>query len=119
MATKEELEGLTVPQLKERLKEAGLTVGGKKAELVERLLSSSTKKAPSEINLGSVAAETNSDDDESSKGSSEDLPLFKSIMADGLGSADLDYRIVGHPATRRPQRTNANVCSSGRAVIII
>ena len=95
MATKEELEGLTVPQLKERLKEAGLTVGGKKAELVERLLSSSTKKAPSEINLGSVAAETNSDDDESSKGSSEDLPLFKSIMADGLGSADLDYRIVG------------------------
>ena len=95
MATKEEMEGLTVPQLKERLKDAGLTVSGKKAELVERLLSSSTKKAPSEINLGSVAAETNSDDDESSKGSSEDLPLFKSIMADGLGSADLDYRIVG------------------------
>ena len=95
MAIKEELEGLTVPQLKERLKEAGLTVGGKKAELVERLLSSSTKKAPSEINLGSVAAETNSDDDESSKGSSEGLPLFKAIMADGLGSADFDYQIVG------------------------
>ena len=49
MATKEELEGLTVPQLKERLKDAGLTVGGKKAELVERLLDAAPKKSTSEI----------------------------------------------------------------------
>jgi hypothetical protein len=32
-----ELESLTVPQLKEKLREAGLAVSGKKAELIERL----------------------------------------------------------------------------------
>ena len=35
-----DLEGLTVPVLKDRLREQGLKVGGKKAELVERLLES-------------------------------------------------------------------------------
>ena len=96
MATKEELEGLTVPQLKELLKDAGLTVGGKKAELVERLLSSSTKNTPSDINLGSVATKTKSKvAKKPSNNSSGDLPLFKAIMADGVGSADLDYRVVG------------------------
>jgi len=87
MATKEELEGLTVPQLKERLKDAGLTVGGKKAELVERLLDAAPKKSTSE-KKSKVAKK-------SSENSSGDLPLFKAIMADGLGSADLDYRVVG------------------------
>lgn len=87
MATKEELEGLTVPQLKERLKAAGLTIGGKKAELVERLLDAAPKKSASEKKI--KVANT------SSGNSSGDLPLFKAIMADGLGSADLDYRIVG------------------------
>jgi SAP domain len=33
----EDLNALTVPELKERLKEAGLKVTGKKAELIERL----------------------------------------------------------------------------------
>lgn len=87
MATKEELEGLTVPQLKERLKDAGLTVGGKKAELVERLLDAAPKKSTLE-KKSKVAKK-------SSGNSSGDLPLFKAIMADGLGSADLDYRVVG------------------------
>mmetsp|Transcript_28843 Transcript_28843/g.42565 ORF Transcript_28843/g.42565 Transcript_28843/m.42565 type:complete len:846 (-) Transcript_28843:18-2555(-) len=36
--TEEELQSLTVPLLKEKLKEAGLRVSGKKAELVARLL---------------------------------------------------------------------------------
>jgi len=36
--TKEDLSGLTVPLLKEKLKAAGLPVSGKKAELIERLL---------------------------------------------------------------------------------
>eukprot|EP00978_Attheya_sp_CCMP212_P023546 scaffold72447_cov54-Attheya_sp.AAC.3 len=35
----EELKSLTVPLLKERLREAGLPVSGKKAELIERLIS--------------------------------------------------------------------------------
>ncbi len=87
MATKEELEGLTVPQLKERLKNAGLTVGGKKAELVERLLDAAPKKSTSEKKI-KVAQK-------SSGNSSGDLPLFKAIMTGGLGSADLDYRVVG------------------------
>ena len=34
------LTTLTVPQLKEKLREAGLPVSGRKSELVERLLSS-------------------------------------------------------------------------------
>ena len=33
----EDLHGLTVPELKERLREAGLPVSGRKAELIERL----------------------------------------------------------------------------------
>ena len=36
--TEDELSGLTVPQLKEKLREAGLLVSGRKAELVARLL---------------------------------------------------------------------------------
>ncbi|MBK30170.1 MAG: hypothetical protein CMB49_05615 [Euryarchaeota archaeon] len=87
MVSKEELEGLTVPQLKERLKDAGLTVGGKKAELVERLLSSDAVNVPEPISLGTVTKKSSGD-------SSGELPLFKAIIADGLGSSDLDYRIV-------------------------
>ena len=37
-ASRADLEGLTVPVLKDRLRAQGLKVGGKKAELVERLL---------------------------------------------------------------------------------
>lgn len=36
--TEEELSGLTVPVLKEKLKEAGLPVSGRKADLISRLL---------------------------------------------------------------------------------
>ena len=39
-ASRDDLEGLTVPVLKDRLRAQGLKVGGKKAELVERLLGS-------------------------------------------------------------------------------
>ena len=39
-ASRADLEGLTVPVLKDRLRAQGLKVGGKKAELVERLLES-------------------------------------------------------------------------------
>ena len=38
--TRNELESMTMPALKEQLKERGLKVGGKKAELVDRLLDS-------------------------------------------------------------------------------
>ena len=38
LATRSELEALTVPVLKDRLRSLSLKVGGKKGELVERLL---------------------------------------------------------------------------------
>ena len=40
LATRSELEALTVPVLKDRLRALSLKVGGKKGELVERLLES-------------------------------------------------------------------------------
>ena len=40
----EEFETMTVPELKELLREKGLKVGGKKSELIERLSESSTVK---------------------------------------------------------------------------
>ena len=44
-ASRSELEALTVPVLKDRLREQGLKVGGKKNELVERLLESAPAPA--------------------------------------------------------------------------
>ena len=44
-ASRDDLEGLTVPVLKDRLRAQGLKVGGKKAELVERLLESAPAPA--------------------------------------------------------------------------
>ena len=43
----EEFEKMTVPELKELLREKGLKVGGKKSELIERLSESSTVKEDS------------------------------------------------------------------------
>ena len=48
----EDLGQLTVPQLKQRLRAAGLKVSGRKAELVHRLLGTESAEAP----LGSPAA---------------------------------------------------------------
>ena len=39
-AKRDDLTSLTVPQLKDRLRDKGLKLGGKKAELIDRLLSS-------------------------------------------------------------------------------
>ena len=44
-ASRADLEGLTVPVLKDRLRAQGLKVGGKKQELVERLLESAPAPA--------------------------------------------------------------------------
>ena len=45
-ASRADLEGLTVPVLKDRLRAQGLKVGGKKQELVERLLESAPAPVP-------------------------------------------------------------------------
>ena len=58
LATRSELEALTVPVLKDRLRSLSLKVGGKKGELVERLLASDASDAatPEDAN-GAAAAE--------------------------------------------------------------
>ena len=48
-ASRSDLEQLTVPVLKDRLRAQGLKVGGKKAELVERLLESMPAAAPAPV----------------------------------------------------------------------
>ena len=74
-----DLSSMTVPQLKELLKEKGLTVGGKKAELVARLVESSeavvvkpTKKVvDGELVVG-------------------ELPFFLAIKEGGVGAVEID-----------------------------
>ena len=58
LATRSELEALTVPVLKDRLRSLSLKVGGKKGELVERLLASdASDAATTEDANGAAAAE--------------------------------------------------------------
>ena len=53
-ASRSELEALTVPVLKDRLREQGLKVGGKKNELVERLLESAPAPAAPAVPVASA-----------------------------------------------------------------
>ena len=53
-ASRSELEALTVPVLKDRLREQGLKVGGKKNELVERLLESAPAPAAPTVPVASA-----------------------------------------------------------------
>lgn len=73
MAT-DDLSSMTVPKLKELLKEKGLTVGGKKAELVARLVESSETVA--------VKPTKESVDGE--------LPFFLAIKEGGVGAVEID-----------------------------
>ena len=58
LATRSELEALTVPVLKDRLRSLSLKVGGKKGELVERLLASdASDAATTEDTNGATEAE--------------------------------------------------------------
>jgi hypothetical protein len=52
----EDLGQLTVPQLKQRLRVAGLKLSGRKAELVQRLLGTEAASSAEEAPLGSPAA---------------------------------------------------------------
>ena len=53
-ASRADLEGLTVPVLKDRLRAQGLKVGGKKQELVERLLESAPAPAAPAVPVASA-----------------------------------------------------------------
>ena len=55
MSSQEDLSKRTVVQLKEQLRAAGLPVSGRKAELIERLLSADAAPAAASVPLASVA----------------------------------------------------------------
>jgi len=79
MASADDLSSMTVPQLKELLKEKGLTVGGKKAELVARLVENSesggVKSSPKDGGGELVVSE---------------LSFFLAIKEGGLGAVEID-----------------------------
>ena len=75
----DDFSSMTVPQLKELLKEKGLTVGGKKAELVARLVENSESK--------SVKPAKKATGDELVVG---ELPFFLAMKEGGLGAVDID-----------------------------
>jgi|TARA_B110000014_G_C20080326_1_gene564416 large subunit ribosomal protein L32e len=60
----EEFETMTVPELKELLREKGLKVGGKKSELIERLSEYSVVEAESPSSVDSEIAESEEEFDE-------------------------------------------------------
>ena len=64
LATRSELEALTVPVLKDRLRSLSLKVGGKKGELVERLLASDALEDPLRVLGRAVGAEAAADEGE-------------------------------------------------------
>ncbi|QDZ22803.1 nitric-oxide synthase [Chloropicon primus] len=64
----EDLGGLTVPLLKERLRDAGLKVGGRKDELIERLLQHEASVSPSRTTDGKEDASLSSDGESSEHG---------------------------------------------------
>ncbi|MDP7312896.1 MAG: SAP domain-containing protein [Candidatus Thalassarchaeaceae archaeon] len=77
--TDDELSSMTVSQLKELLKEKGLTVGGKKAELIARLVENSETVAVKSTKKGA-----------DSKQMDGDLPFFLAIKEGGMGAVEID-----------------------------
>ena len=61
--TQRDFSELSVDELKSRLKEAGLPVSGKKADLVERLESSSSKSSADESEESSNETDSDKDSD--------------------------------------------------------
>lgn len=77
--SEEEYSTKTVAQLKTTLQERGLTVSGKKADLVSRLIDNDTSSTPKVIE----------DND-----SLEDLPFLSAVMKNGIGSVEIDRHVA-------------------------
>ena len=74
-----DFDSMTVADLKQRLKQEGLPVSGKKSELIERLLANvEGKNHPSENN------------------SDQDLPFLSSLLQNGTSSVQFDLKLVLH-----------------------
>ena len=83
---KDDLSSLTVPQLKEKLKSEGLSVSGKKSELISRLSSKSNNSASNASKPKATAKPVTA----KTSDSEEDLPFFQSIAANGIASVEID-----------------------------
>ena len=85
MAQPDSLQSLTVAELKIRLKDAGLAVSGKKAELIARLEEKKVLAEPKSVVLSNdkVAKPAN-------KSTDGKLPFFLAIKEDGIGSVEID-----------------------------
>jgi len=90
MANSDDPQSMTVAELKIRLKDAGLTVGGKKAELIARLEESTVLTKPKSLLLstGKVIKSTKKSTD--SELVAGELPFFLAIKEGGLGAVEID-----------------------------
>ena len=109
----DELRALTVPQLKDLLREGGLKVGGKKDELVERLLeaqaapttSPAQAEAPATAGGAIPAVEAKEEDDNSgdgaSSGASVDVAAVEALLeARGEDKQAKDYETADEITAR-------------------
>lgn len=90
MANPDDPQSMTVAELKIRLKDAGLTVGGKKAELIARLEESTVLTKPKSLLLSTdkvIKSTKKSTDSELVAG---ELPFFLAIKEGGLGAVEID-----------------------------
>ena len=112
----EDLGQLTVPQLKQRLRAAGLKVSGRKAELVQRLLGTESAEAP----LGSPAA-----------AASAEVPLVSPAVAvnaeahgtpgsstDAVSSVEVQGATGLHPGASLPTATFSLVHADASLLVV-
>lgn len=85
MAQPDSLQSLTVAELKIRLKDAGLAVSGKKAELIARLEEKKVLAEPK-----SVVQSNDKVAKPAKKSTDGELPFFLAIKEDGIGSVEID-----------------------------
>ena len=85
MAQPDSLQSLTVAELKVRLKDGGLAVSGKKAELIARLEENAVLVKPK-----SVVLSANKTAKSAKKSTDGKLPFFLAIKEGGMGDIEID-----------------------------
>ena len=85
MAQSDSLQSLTVAELKVRLKDAGLAVSGKKAELIARLEGNTVQAKPKLVILS-----TDKTAKSAKKSTDGKLPFFLAIKEGGMGDVEID-----------------------------
>ena len=86
----DELDSLTVAQLKERLKAAGLTVSGKKADLIDRLRNTSPEDKG--LDDASVAVVPPRKKDKLLDGDGGSLPFFMALAKGGISAVRIEKK---------------------------